>query len=161
MFGVGGDSIIWNTVNENGYTLFVEHDAQWSKKTLEQVPQIRILNHEFLTRCEPNLPIDQQPPINMADLLRYPMPEELAQKRWDVILIDGPTGFDNTCPGRALPIFWSSLISDNTCDIFVDDYSRPVEFIYTNKFLFPKYNQFYLFEKRLQLLWLKSESPRG
>ncbi len=155
VFGVGRDSVIWNTVNE-GYTLFIEHDSRWARTIAEQIPGINILIHHYETTCEPQKPIHAQPEINQSELLRHPMPEDLDRHKWDVILIDGPTGFNDTCPGRMLPIYWSSLISDSSCDIFVDDYSRPIEFMYTNKFLFHRYNQFHLFEEKLKLLWLKS-----
>ena len=158
VFGVGGDSIIWNTINEAGYTLFIEHDDRWTRKTREQIPGVNVITYQYNTRCEPEWPIHEQPAINSADLLQHAMPGELGERKWDVILIDGPTGFNNKCPGRMLPIFWSSLISDSSCDIFIDDYSRPIEFTYTNRFLFHKYSRYHLFPQRLQLLWLKSDA---
>ena len=156
VFGVGRDSVIWNTVNP-GYTLFVEHDMRWANSIARQIEGINICQYEYLTTCEPTLPIHEQPAIDEPQLFSHPIPAELTQRKWDVILIDGPTGFDNNCPGRALPIYWSSVIADNRCDIFVDDYNRPIEFIYTNKFLFHKYNRFRLFEQRHKMLWLKAE----
>ena len=157
VFGVGRDSIIWNTVNENGYTLFVEHDRRWANSIVQQIPDINTIIYEYETTCDPELPIHEQPPINEKELFTHPMPKELAEKSWDIILIDGPTGFNSECPGRMLPIYWSSIISDSSCDIFIDDYSRPIEFTYTNKFLFHRYNKYRLFEERLKLLWLKSD----
>ena len=157
VFGLGGDSVIWNTINENGYSLFIEHDERWANTIAKQVPGINVRTYQYPTKCDPVLPIEEQPPIDLRNLVHHQMPVELVEKKWDVILIDGPTGFDSTCPGRSLPIYWSSLIADKHCDIFVDDYSRPIEFTHTNKFLFPKYNRFHLFEERLKLLWLKGE----
>ncbi|MGI9319258.1 MAG: hypothetical protein ACR2QW_18165 [bacterium] len=157
VFGLGRDSIIWQTVNP-GFTLFVEHDTRWSRTMEKQINGIQVLNYEYLTQCEPTLPVHEQPPISETELAAYPIPPELLARKWDIILIDGPTGFDNSCPGRMLPIYWSSVISSNRCDIFVDDYMRPIEFTHTNKFLFPRYNQFRLFDERHKMLWLKSET---
>ncbi len=157
VFGVGNDSIIWNTVNQ-GYTLFIEHDIKWANAIKQKVDGIQICHHEYLTTCDPKLPIHQQPPVDEKALISHSMPQQLREKKWDVILVDGPTGFDDTCPGRTLPIYWSSLLSHADCDIFIDDYSRPIEFIYTNRFLFHKYQKYRLFEERWKMLWLKAEN---
>lgn len=156
VWGVGGDSIIWNTVNQ-GYTLFVEHDARWAEKIAGRVEGIKINIYNYTTTCRPTLPIHEQPDIDETALARYAMPEGIEGIDWDVVLIDGPTGFDDNCPGRMLPIYWTSKIIDPTrCDVFVDDYSRPIEFTYANRFLFHRYDRFRVFEERLKLLWLKA-----
>ena len=157
VFGCGRDSVIWNTVND-GYTLFVEHDQRWANSIAKEIPGINVCVHQYDTKCEPTLPIHEQPAINEKELFMHAMPAQLTEHKWDIILIDGPTGFDNTCPGRMLPIYWASIISDASCDIFVDDYSRPIEFTYTNRFLFHRYNKYRVFDERLKLLWLKSDT---
>ena len=160
VFGVGGDSIIWNTVNQ-GHTLFIEHDPRWARKIANQVEGIKINIYDYQTTCDPLLPIHEQPDIDVRELMRHPMPDGIEDVDWDVVLIDGPTGFDATCPGRMLPIYWTSKIIDpGRCDVFIDDYSRPIEFTYSNRFLFHRYNRFRVFDERWKLLWLKSDGTR-
>ena len=156
VFGVGGDTVLWNSLN-TGHTQFIEHDEDWARLIAKQNPMASILQYKFRTKCDPLKPIQEQPEIDENELATFPMPSELTAHKWDIILIDGPSGFDDACPGRMLPIYWSSLISDNTCDIFVDDYSRPIEFIYANKFLFHRYSKFHLYNHNLQMLWLKGQ----
>lgn len=156
IFGAGNDSIIWNTVNQ-GHTLFIEHDAKWANSIAAKVPGINIVSYDYNTQCDPKLAIHEQPAIDELSLMAHPVPKEITERKWDVILIDGPTGFDSNCPGRMLPIYWSSTLAHDACDIFVDDYSRPIEFSYTNKFLFHKYNRYRKFDARLHLLWLQAD----
>lgn len=155
VFGLGRDSELWHRVNERGYTLFVEHDPRWAKVTAAQIPGINICVHHYLTQCDPKLEIHQQPAIDTKALEKFEMPEQIRQRDWDMILVDGPTGFDSHCPGRMLSIYWTSLISDASCDIFIDDYMRPIEFTYTNKFLFHRYNKFQILNERHKMLWLQ------
>ena len=156
VWGVGGDSIIWHTVNQ-GHTLFIEHDQRWADRIAAQIKDIRINVYQYQTTCRPTLPIHKQPDIDVAELNSHPLPQGIEGVDWDVVLIDGPTGFDDSCPGRMLPIYWTSKLIDPTrCDIFIDDYSRPIEFTYSNRFLFHRYNRFRVFDERLKLLWLKA-----
>jgi hypothetical protein len=47
---------------------------------------------------------------------------------FDIILIDGPTGFNNECPGRILPIYWSKkYLSKQGTIIYIDDANRKLE----------------------------------
>src|SRR5690606_27286497 len=51
----------------------------------------------------------------------------LAERKWDVILVDGPQGYKPQHPGRALPIWWAAQLRSPHTHVFVDDYNRPLE----------------------------------
>lgn len=58
---------------------------------------------------------------------------------FDIILIDGPNGFNNKCPGRLLPIFWSKkYLSKEGTIVYIDDVNRNLENKCINKFLLGK-----------------------
>ena len=59
----------------------------------------------------------------------------IGSTRWDIILIDGPAGYEPDKPGRSLPIYWAHKYSDPHTHIFVDDYERPLEREYCDFFL--------------------------
>lgn len=56
VWGVGGDSIIWNTVNQ-GHTLFIEHDPRWARKIAEQVDgiNINVITHFPIEEIDPDI----------------------------------------------------------------------------------------------------------
>ena len=53
---------------------------------------------------------------------------------FDIILIDGPEGWNYNTPGRLIPCFWSTLLSKPSTVIYVDDSSRPLENYCINKY---------------------------
>ena len=74
-------------------------------------------------------------PTKVADSLRpdparlaaYPEPPGLRDVKWDIILVDGPAGYADDKPGRALPIYWAHKYATPETHVFVDDYDRPLE----------------------------------
>jgi hypothetical protein len=63
------------------------------------------------------------------------VPEFLRFAKWDVILIDGPEGGLPTSPGRGLPISWASALRTPETHIFVHDYERKLETLFTDRLL--------------------------
>jgi len=53
-------------------------------------------------------------------------PKELLEVTWDVIIVDGPTGYAWDCPGRQLSIYTASLFQE-TAIVYVHDYNREWE----------------------------------
>jgi hypothetical protein len=51
----------------------------------------------------------------------------MSERRWDVIVIDGPPGYLPGHPGRALPITWTYRLQHRGMHIFLHDYDRPLE----------------------------------
>jgi hypothetical protein len=71
------------------------------------------------------------------EIEKYSIPKELLQNApYDLIIVDGPTGFNDVVPGRLLPIYWSSkYLSKKGTMIYVDDAERKLENHCIKKFL--------------------------
>jgi hypothetical protein len=129
VFGLGYDSDLWyNSTNKN--TFFVEDN-----------PKYIALNKNIDAN---NIIYYQYKGINVKNSLKLteeqidgikPPEEIIALAPFDIILIDGPTGFDDGCPGRLLPIFWSKkYLSKQGTLVYVDDASRNLEKKCINKY---------------------------
>lgn len=129
VFGCGNDSVLWQSLNAGGTTLFVEDNVKWIRTTKRRLPHLWIEPIDYADRkVGTSLPVDE------AALATYPVPEILRARDWDVILIDAPAGFAARLPGRSLSIYWSSLIANPRTHVFVDDYERPLERAYGDHF---------------------------
>jgi GR25 family glycosyltransferase involved in LPS biosynthesis/lipopolysaccharide biosynthesis glycosyltransferase len=139
VFGLGKDSIIYDTVNK-GYTLFVETNQAWID--LNQKIKNKIL-YTFPTNVQDSLP------INKRFLNQFEIPDFITKTQWDIVLIDGPPGDKPLSQGRALPIYWSSHIAQKyKTTIFIDDCRRDLEKEYCNKFFTEINFQMYLDTER-------------
>lgn len=135
VFGCGYDSIIWNSVNSMGYTLFVDDQDAWVNKMKSEIPDLNVVLYKYRSKVGDSLP------INHRFLEGISCPDWLKVRKWDVILIDGPAGYSSDSPGRALPIFWASRIATPHTHIFVDDCDRSLEKSYADHFLSPIFGE--------------------
>lgn len=129
IFGIGHDSELWSAINFDGDTLFLESDPAWTETVRQRIPHLKVENVSYGDRT-----VATSLPINEAELAAYPIPAPILDNKWDVIVIDGPTGFKGSVPGRSLPIYWSSRIASAETQIFIDDYHRPLEKTYSDHF---------------------------
>jgi hypothetical protein len=122
---------MWSEVaGRNGYVMFIENHEGWAKKIGEDHPDLNIAVVSYGTsEVRHSLPIDEQ------RLSQFPVPSCVKSRRWDVILVDAPNGHTPRSPGRSLPIYWSARIASERTQIFIDDYHRPLEFAYANRFV--------------------------
>ena len=60
---------------------------------------------------------------------------EIRKTEWDVILIDGPAGYEDNTPGRMKSIYESSRLIKQGGSIFVHDQEREVEKAYGDRYL--------------------------
>ena len=125
VFGLGHDSIIYDTIND-GYTLFIEEDQEWISLNKNIT---NVLHFNYPTKVKDSIP------ININKLESYSMPNEIANINWDIILIDAPAGWSLSKSGRSLPIYWSSKLAKKKTVIFVDDQKRELELKYSKYFL--------------------------
>lgn len=127
VFGLGYDSNLWyNITNKN--TFFIEHNQEYIDLNKE-IAYDHIIKYDYND-------ISVSKSMNILknnsfskELEQYKIPEKLLeQKPFDIIIIDGPTGYNNECPGRLLPIYWSkNMLSKSGTIIYVDDSNRPLE----------------------------------
>lgn len=66
-------------------------------------------------------------------------PAEVYEIKWDVIMVDAPTGYHEEAPGRMSAIYSSGMIARNKeegeTDVFVHDVNRVVEDRFSMAFL--------------------------
>jgi len=53
------------------------------------------------------------------------VPPNEVNRIWDYVIVQGPRGYDNSCPGRQIPIAWASKLARKA--IFVFNYDRSWE----------------------------------
>lgn len=142
VFGLGYDSELWyNLTNKNTY--FIENN----KTYIDLNSNINKNNIIYYTY--ENIKVKTSFKLTNEQLDSYKIPSQILDNApYDIILIDGPNGFNDDCPGRLLPIFWSKkYLSKVGTIIYVDDASRKLEKYSINKYFIG--NQKYYIKDRL------------
>lgn len=127
VFGLGYDTPLWyNATNQNTY--FIEHNEKYIKLN-SNIPKKNIIFYPY-----ENISVKKSIYLlknNIADnfLNEIDIPTNLLELApFDIIIIDGPTGFDDNCPGRMLPLYWAKkYLSNKNTLIYVDDCNRLLE----------------------------------
>lgn len=120
VYGVGNDSLLYLTANRGGKTVFVEHDEDWIHRMHQNVQQ-NTLHVQYFTTVESSLN-SYESSVESTGVTKY---------KWDVIVIDGPTGYNSACPGRHVPICEAALVASKQehISIFVHDCDRQLEIL--------------------------------
>ncbi|CAN0929227.1 Probable methyltransferase At1g27930 [Linum grandiflorum] len=158
VFGLGFDSLMWNSLNPGGTTIFLEEDPSWVKSVLKDAPTLHAHTVKYRTQlkesdrlmksyrkeplCSPGkayLKGNLKCPLALATL-----PEEIYEKEWDLIMIDAPRGYFPEAPGRMAAIFSAAVMArarkgDGVTHVFLHDVDRKVEKRYAEEFLCRKY----------------------
>ena len=114
IYGLGNDSKYWDSVC---IATFIEENPLWAEKSGIDRDKIILYNYKDITVENSFYKTD-------TELSSYPLP---TQEKYDVIVIDAPTGYNNQCPGRLLPIYWAKQMLNKGGIIYVDDCNRPLE----------------------------------
>ncbi len=134
IFGLGNDSSFWHEINNGGRTVFIEDDKRFFDKVTKEYPEIEAYLVNYKTHLE-----DWQKIINDPSKLTLDMPSALKNKKgylkWDVILVDGPAGYNNLSSGRMKSIYMSSVLAKKDGHIFVHDTEREVERVFCDLYL--------------------------
>ncbi|XAR58279.1 Glucuronoxylan 4-O-methyltransferase [Bertholletia excelsa] len=174
VFGLGYDSVMWSSLNPRGTTLFLEEDIRWVHRVLKEAPSLRVHPVRYATRLsdadqllatyrfEPHcLP----PHVRLhgetrCKLALSNLPDDVYDREWDVILIDGPRGYFPAAPGRMAPIFTAAVMARartrrGVTHVVLHDVDRKVEKTFAREFLCEKY-----LVKHVDRLW-HFEIPPG
>ena len=130
IFGLGNDSLFWRRLNKGGVTVFLEDDRDWHQKVIRRSKDLTVFMVNYDTKIT-----DWRMFLEAPSLLHMPLPDPVEKERWDVILVDGPAGWNDQTPGRMKSIFLSSRLAADSGDVFVHDCNREVENAYCNVFL--------------------------
>ncbi|KAF0901435.1 hypothetical protein E2562_000316 [Oryza meyeriana var. granulata] len=116
VFGLGHDSAMWAALNHGGRTVFLEEDVSW-------IAAARSMRRSAGLELE-------------AYHVQY-------DTKWDVILVDAPTGYAPWTPGRMGAIYAAGMAArarrGGGTDVFVHDVDRAVEDAFSRTFLCDAY----------------------
>lgn len=120
VFGLGFDTPIWKEAARNSScsVIFVEENPQF----------IALNSHTMMVYVSASAwgtKVDKGHLVDDSELCE--IPDCLASLKFDVILVDGPTGYSPTSPGRQGSIWWSSQLCAPGGVIYIDDAHRPIE----------------------------------
>ncbi len=133
VFGVGNDSAFWHSVNKGGRTVFLEGKKMWFDDICARYPFLEVYRMRYDTNRA-----EWKDLLDKPDQLTFEMPLEIRDVVWDVIIVDGPTGYDDSTPGRMKSIYMASKLIKSGGDVFVHDTEREVENEYCKKYLLDK-----------------------
>ncbi|HEX2225191.1 MAG TPA: hypothetical protein VHN15_13405, partial [Thermoanaerobaculia bacterium] len=71
--------------------------------------------------------------------LALELPLAAAVTSWDLILVDGPAGYADSCPGRMKSLYTAAALARRKpgADVIVHDCDRPLEQAYCERFFHP------------------------
>ncbi|GMI70841.1 hypothetical protein like AT1G67330 [Hibiscus trionum] len=158
VFGLGYDSRMWDALNPQGRTVFLEEDQKWVDDVLKGAPYLHAYAVKYCTqlkeadallnhyRTEPSC-FPSNAFLRGNDRCRLALtgfPAEFYDTEWDLIMIDAPRGWFAEAPGRMAAIFSVAVMARNrkgagVTHVFLHDVDRKVEKLYATEFLCKKY----------------------
>ncbi|TPV93366.1 MAG: hypothetical protein B7733_20880 [Myxococcales bacterium FL481] len=134
VFGVGRDSPQWIDANAGGQVTFVEHEPAWIAVARDKTPGIDVVPTRYTTRAWAwRLSLLRPHRLYLRNL-----PSRIHETSWDVILVDGPQGYNRRCPGRMSSIYTASRLAQRSAgrtEVFVHDADREIERACGDRFL--------------------------
>ncbi|XP_022137486.1 glucuronoxylan 4-O-methyltransferase 1-like [Momordica charantia] len=151
VFGLGHDSLMWATLNHGGRTVFLEEDDSWIQQIRRRFPMLESYHVTYDTKVNqadilmdvgkgPECTAVGDPKYSMCQLALKGLPEEVYEVKWDLIMVDAPTGYYDDAPGRMAAIYTAGMMARNReeggiTDVFVHDVNREVEDRFSKEFL--------------------------
>ncbi|XP_022954973.1 glucuronoxylan 4-O-methyltransferase 1-like [Cucurbita moschata] len=151
VFGLGHDSLMWATLNHGGRTLFLEEDESWIQQIHRRFPMLesrhacydsKVQQADSLMDVGKGLECRAvgDPKYSVCQLAQKGLPEEVYDVKWDLIMVDAPTGYYDDAPGRMTAIYTAGMMARNReeggiTDVFVHDVNREVEDKFSMEFL--------------------------
>ena len=122
VFGLGYDSELWYSLT-NKNTYFIEDNKSYIDLN-KNINNDNIIPYEYK-----GISVKTTFKLTQEQIDNFIVPKKLLELApFDIILIDGPTGFNKNCPGRFLPIYWSKkFLSHDKTIIYIDDAKRYLE----------------------------------
>ncbi|GAV63287.1 Polysacc_synt_4 domain-containing protein [Cephalotus follicularis] len=150
VFGLGHDSLMWSTLNYGGRTIFLEEDQNWIEQIRRQFPMLESYHVAYDSKVNqadnlmyvgqgPECTAVGDPQYSMCQLALKGLPSEVYDIKWDLIMVDAPTGYYEEAPGRMTAIYTAGMMArnqeDGETDVFVHDVNRVVEDKFSMTFL--------------------------
>ncbi|OIT07646.1 PREDICTED: glucuronoxylan 4-O-methyltransferase 1 [Nicotiana attenuata] len=150
VFGLGHDSLMWHTLNFGGRTIFLEEDETWIEQIKKRFPMLESYHVTYDSKVnEANVLIEAgkgpectaiaDPRYSMCQLALKGLPNEIYDIKWDLIMVDAPTGYYEDAPGRMTAIYTAGMMARNKengeTHVFVHDVNRNIEDKFSREFL--------------------------
>ncbi|KAK4739569.1 hypothetical protein R3W88_003266 [Solanum pinnatisectum] len=150
VFGLGHDSLMWHTLNYGGRTIFLEEDEAWIQQIKKRFPMLESYHVTYDSKVnQANVLIEAgkgtecttiaDPRYSMCQLALKGLPSEIYDIKWDLIMVDAPTGYYEDAPGRMTAIYTAGMMARNREDgethLFVHDVNRDIEDKFSREFL--------------------------
>ncbi|XP_054778495.1 glucuronoxylan 4-O-methyltransferase 1-like [Prosopis cineraria] len=154
VFGLGHDSLMWSSLNHGGRTVFLEEDEAWIEQIRRRFPGLESYHVTYDSKVNeadnlmevgkgPECTAVGDPRYSMCQLALKGLPSEIYEIKWDLIMVDAPTGYYEEAPGRMTAIYTAGMMARNResgeTDVFVHDVNREVEDKFSRAFLCDKY----------------------
>ena len=128
VFGLGYDSLLLNSLNRCGKTLFLEDNKEWIKNFSDS--NLFIKEVKYKTKIQDYKKYGFNDEVLLLDL-----DKNIQNENWDIIIVDAPLGHQPprkwSGPGRMSSLFTAKTLSKNAKCIVVDDFSRRIEMLYS------------------------------
>ena len=129
VFGCGYDSLLWFHATR-GKTWFVEDNPEYIRLQENEIPSDHLCFYEYTGITVQNS-LDYVQSSSTESFFPFSeLPPQIKEHGpYDIILIDGPNGYDDSRPGRLLPIRWcvDNRIAKPGTLVYMDDSSRLLE----------------------------------
>ncbi|KAK8489337.1 hypothetical protein V6N12_055353 [Hibiscus sabdariffa] len=160
VFGLQSQYVDLSSINAGGITVFLEDDPRKIRGIEAGFNGTRVYNVKYQTpakkaydllkhargnpACSPATNLMNQSSCKLA--LRN-LPEEIYKLKWDVVVVDGPTGDSLEAPGRMSTIYTAGMLArgggtgkkstttTTTTDVVVHDVHRTIEKWFSWEFL--------------------------
>lgn len=123
---------MWDTLNKNGKTVFIEDNIEWYDLILNQHKHLDIRLVQYNTKRRDYLKL-----LDTPQSLNLNLDFDLIETNWDIIFVDGPLGNIDDSPGRMKSIYTASFLalSSDSTYVYVHDCNRDTEKIYCDRYL--------------------------
>ncbi|XP_027338702.1 glucuronoxylan 4-O-methyltransferase 1 [Abrus precatorius] len=154
VFGLGHDSLMWSALNHGGRTVFLEEDEAWIEQIRRRFPMLESYHVTYDSKVNeaenlmevgrgPECTAVGDPRFSMCQLALKGLPTLVYETKWDLIMVDAPTGYYEEAPGRMTAIYTAAMMARNRdggeTHVFVHDVNRVVEDKFSMAFLCEKY----------------------